>query len=145
MSKKEEGYNNSFENVYAKKESIDKRLKFQFYNNGNLNNYSSINLSYLKKIIVLCKAEKIELVLLNTPLHSYYKNNVPNEYINKYNEFINLYNLEVIDFSGLHLMDDCFVPDGDHVSKKGSIITSKEIFKILKARTHNIRDSLLPG
>jgi len=124
------GYSNNFTNVTASKPSMEKRLQFQYYTNGKLNDFSEINLLYLKKIITLCKTNKIDLVLLNTPLHPYYKSKIPANYIAKFNEIAKSYNLKVIDFSNLSLSDSCFVPDGDHVSEKGARLATKEIIRI---------------
>ncbi|MEE9573135.1 MAG: hypothetical protein V3W20_08820, partial [Candidatus Neomarinimicrobiota bacterium] len=80
--------------------------------------------SYLLKIIDLCDKNKVELITLNTPLHSYYKNKIPMEYLRKYNEIISQNRIVSINFYELFLDDYCFIPDGDHVSEKGSILTS---------------------
>lgn len=106
---------------------MDKRIAFQFYKNGKLNGFSEINLHYLLEIIKLCKEHKIELILLNTPLHPYYKGQIPAVYIDKYNEIIGMNKLQVVDFKGVEFDDSCFVPDGDHVSEKGAYIASKSM------------------
>lgn len=122
-------YENNFKNSSPNINSIEKRLNFQFYKDNKLNEFSELNLSYLKKIIELCDEKKVELIFLNTPLHSYYKERVPKEYIKKYNEIIAQYNLQLINFEDLILNDSCFIPDGDHVSEKGAIIASKYLAK----------------
>jgi hypothetical protein len=129
--KKFEGFVNGHVDDFAKKTAMDIRLESQFYTNGKLNHFSTFNLTYLKKIIILCKAENVDLILLNTPIHPYFRNKIPNEYVNKYNEIIKLGNLKIIDLSSLPLTYDCYFVDGDHVSRKGANITSEEIQKIL--------------
>ena len=123
------GYLNNFTNSMAMKSSMEKRLHLQYYS-GKKNNFSEINLIYLTKIIVLCKASKIDLVLLNTPLHPYFRSKVPIIYINKFNEIVNTQNLNVIDFSDLTFSDSCFIPDGDHLSVKGAFQLTKELVRI---------------
>ena len=118
-------YENGFKSTQAIQNSMDKRLLFQFYKNGKLNKFSNYNIHYLTKIIDLCKKNRIDLVMLNTPLHNYYKNKIPKEYIEKYNEIININDLNVIDFNDLTLSDSCFIPDGDHISEKGALLISK--------------------
>ncbi|MFT5777401.1 MAG: hypothetical protein ACI837_000333 [Crocinitomicaceae bacterium] len=114
------GYRNTFTKSKAKKSSMDKRIKFQFYSDGQVNGFSSINLEYLDLIIALCKEKDIELVLINTPMHPYYQDKIPAEFIRKYQEIVAMNNLEIIDFASFTLDDDCFIPDGDHVSVEGA-------------------------
>jgi hypothetical protein len=121
------GYSNYFINTSASIKSIYKKLNSQFYTNGKVNDFSTVNLDYLDRIVSLCKAKKVDLVLLTTPLHSYFRDNVPDIYHHKYDEIINLYKLKLIDLSSIPLTDDDFIPDGVHVSQKGAVITTEEI------------------
>jgi hypothetical protein len=129
---KSEGYVNNFVNVIPSTEYINRKLKSQFYNNGKLDAFSEINLDYLDRIINLCKTKKIDLIFLTTPLHKYYRDNIPDVYRNKYNEIIKSKKIEVIDLNSLHLDDDCFIPDGVHVSQKGAIITTEQLKQIIQ-------------
>jgi len=79
---------------------------------------------FFNKIIDLCNKNKVKLITLNTPLHSYYKSKIPSEYLNKYNEIIRQDRIVTINFDELVLDDSCFIPDGDHVSVKGALQTS---------------------
>jgi hypothetical protein len=120
------GYYNEFKKALAARTSMDKRLKLQFYTDGKLNDFSDINLCYFNRIIELCHARNIGLILFNTPLHAYYRSKIPVAYRNKYHDIIRANNLKVIDFSALSLDDDCYIPDGDHLSEKGArLITQK--------------------
>ena len=121
-------YDNKFDNVSSNELSMNKRLKQQFYELNKVRDFSFINIKYLVKIIELCKKHKIKLTLINTPLHTYYKHRIPKVFLKKYNEIINHYNLEIINFNDLNLDNSCFVPDGDHVSIKGANIVSKKLF-----------------
>ena len=129
------GYSNEFTNVMASKSSMDKRLRFQYYTGEKLNNFSEINLLYLNKIINLIKTNKIDLLILNTPLHPYYESKIPENYIDKYNEIVRMNNLKVINFNNLSFSDSCFTPDGDHVSVKGAYQVTNELLKIKHERT----------
>lgn len=117
-------YENPMVNSTAIPKSMDKRIRFQYYSNGKLDHFSDENIYYLKQIINFCKTNKIDLVLLNTPLHPYYKERIPKTYITKYKAFIAENQLKTVDLENLELPDDCFMPDGDHVSQKGSTIVS---------------------
>jgi hypothetical protein len=120
-------YENDFHAVSAVKESMDHRLSKQFYEDGKVRDFSETNLYYLYRLIDLCKKEHIELFILNTPLHPYYKSKIPRKFIEKYDEVVREKNLKVIQFDHLRLTDSCFIPDGDHVSEKGAAITTRQL------------------
>ena len=84
----------------------------------------------MDEIIALCKSNNKELIIFNTPLHPYYRSKLPAEYINKFNSITETYDLKVIDLSSLSLEDDCYIPDGDHVSEKGSLLVTMEMIRI---------------
>jgi hypothetical protein len=129
------GYLNNFYNTVPLKTSMEKRLQFQFYTDKKLNDFSDINLLYLTKIINICKINKINLLILNTPLHAYYESKIPENYIDKYNEIVKLNNLKVINFKDLSFSDSCFIPDGDHLSVKGAYQVTNELLRIKNKRT----------
>jgi hypothetical protein len=113
---------------------MDKRINFQYFADGCLNEFSFINMAYFEKIVNLCKDYNVEIILLNAPLHPYYKKMIPAEYESKYSELINCYKLAVIDFSSICNDDCCFTPDGDHVSLKGAMEVTEEIRKLIKIK-----------
>lgn len=108
-------------------ESMDKRLNEVFYLDRKPRNFSIENVYYLEQIIELCKNEHVELILLNTPVHPYFKSKIPLKFVEKYNSIISEKHLKVIDFNNLVLTNSCFLPDGDHVSREGSIITTNRL------------------
>ena len=119
------GYQPGFDHVAADPKTIDDRIDFQFYKNGKLRPFTELNMACLDKIIALCKAQKVELILMNTPLAKDYLNKVPLEYRNRYEELVGKYGLPVEDFSAVAWTDSCFIPDGDHVSVMGAGMASK--------------------
>ncbi len=121
-------YKNEYKNIEASKKSMDYRISQQFYEDGKQRGFSAVNIVYLNKIILLCREKNIELELLKTPLHSYYKSKVPLEFIEKYDSLNNLNKLKLIDLSNLILNDSCYLPNGDHVSQRGALLTTN-IFK----------------
>lgn len=128
------GYSNHFSATSAVDSSMDKRLIFQYYNNGRLNPFSEINIEYLNKIVELCKSKDVNLYTLNTPLYDYYAKKVPKKYKEKLHEIISESQINYIDLSNLEFKREYFIPDGDHVSKLGAKATSAVLNK---ARTHN--------
>jgi len=119
-------YENGFNNTFAVESSMDKRLLLQFYENGQLRDFSFVTIDYLYKIIDLCKKDNVELIILNTPLNKYYKSKMPQKFMEKYNAIIEQNKLKCIDFNNLTFNDSCFIPDGDHVSETGAILTTNQ-------------------
>lgn len=118
-------YQNGFHNVQSRKTSMDKRIHLQFFNETKIADFSNVNINYLNKIIVLCKQNNIDLIVLNTPLDPYYKSKIPQKFLDKYNQIIETQKLRVIDFHNLKFRKNDFIKDGDHVSVEGSLLISK--------------------
>jgi hypothetical protein len=120
-------YENIFKNISARTASMDNRIAHQYYNHGVLYKPSEFNTLYLTKVVELCRKKNVRLIMLNTPVHPYYRTKIPAEYIALYNKIVQEQHLEVLDLSNLLTEDSCFVPDGDHVSEKGALLVSKHI------------------
>lgn len=131
-------YSNDFTGTMVSNSALEKRLKFQFYTDERINDFSQINQLYLDRIIKLCASKEVELVFLNTPLHLNYRRGIPEVYIDKYDDLLSQYHMKAIDFSCLSLNDSCFVPDGDHVSRMGADITTKELLRIMQEQVGNV-------
>lgn len=121
------GFINQFKKTTAIRSSMDKRLRYQYYTNGNLNPFSELNINYLHKIVSLCKSKGVHITLLNTPIHPYFFNKIPKEYKEKLNEIILTNQLDYIDLSTVKLCEECYVPDGDHVSFRGAEEISNDL------------------
>lgn len=102
-------------------ESINKRIKTQYYINNKLQDFSLSNGLYFNKIVELCKVNDKVLIILNTPLHTIYKNKIPKKFIENYFSIIKMNNLIINEFEYQIFNDDDFLPDGDHVSRKGAV------------------------
>ena len=125
------GYMNRFRKAKVSRKFMNQRLDFQFYSEDRLNGFSNINLYYLNKIIQLCRNRNVDLILLSTPLHPYYRSRIPENYLSKYNQIIQENNLKLIDFSRWVMDDSCYVPDGDHVSVKGALKVTQALKKFI--------------
>jgi hypothetical protein len=121
------GFANSFSNTKASEESIEKRVLFQYYNKGSLNEYSLINIEYLNKIKDLCKNSNVNLILVNTPVHTLYKNKLPKKFKVKFEQLSESGRFKILDLSNILSEEYFFIPDGDHVSQKGAIKTTEYI------------------
>ena len=131
-------YSNKFKKSKAIPSIMNKRLEYQYYTDKKLNDFSDINMEYFFKIITLCKVQNVDLVLLNTPLHHYFKSKVPISYINKFDELVKSNKLSVIDFKLLTFTDSSFIPDGDHVSVKETFNIAKELEGLKSKNNQNI-------
>lgn len=126
------GYRNVFIDSQAEETSMDKRMKLQFQNGDNQTEFSDLNMTSLDKIVALCREKEIELIILNTPIHTYYKRKIPEDYINKFKNIQKKHTLATVNFSDLYFSDDCFISDGDHVSAKGARIVTNYFRKRIK-------------
>ncbi len=115
------GFSNDFVDRRAEETFMNKRLKKQFYENDKLFEFSDLNIQYLEKIILLCQKNNVQLIGLNTPLHPYYRQQVPVVYQEQFDDFLTKYNISVYDLSTLELPDEAYTPDGDHVSRLGAL------------------------
>lgn len=128
----EGGFDNPYINTTINKETMNRRLNFQYYTNGNLNSFSSLNLNYFENFVEHCKAQHVELVIVNTPMHPYYKAKIPQAYIDKYDSLTQHYNLRTIDLTILDLPNHSFQPEGDLVSMDGALRATEEIKTIIE-------------
>lgn len=129
------GFINSFEGTTAVDSSMEKRIKFQYYTLGKLNSFSAYNIRYLSEIEGLCQARGVELTVLSSPLHDHYYKKVPKAYKDKLNQIITTNKLNYIDLTNLPLDENCYIPDGDHVSFLGAKKTSKTLREMIDERT----------
>ena len=128
-----DGYLNTEVNFLSQNiNSIEKRIKLQFYENNLENKIENLNLYYFIKIVNYCRKNNIEIICLTTPLHSKYLTNVPDTFKLKLKNIISDYDIDYINLESLKIPENGFLPDGDHLSPIGANITSKEIKLLLK-------------
>ena len=127
------GYRNRFDSSKAEIALMEERLTSQYYDDeGEVLDFSDRNIEYLKKFVELCQEKEVQLILIDTPTHPYYYSKIPEIYKVKYDQLIQSLGLKRLVFPDLALSDDCFIPDGDHLSVKGSkILTQHFIEKFL--------------
>lgn len=123
----EGGFNNPHTSTEANMATMDERLNSQYYTYDTLSSFSTLNLRYFDNIVALCSDLGVELVIVNTPMHLYYKSKIPQKFIDKYNSIINANNLRTIDLTLLELSNTSFQADGDLVSFEGAMRATEEI------------------
>lgn len=131
-----QGFIGKFENLYADTRALDssmeKRIRYQYYPEGRLARFSEQNMAWLDSIAMLCHDRNINLMYLNTPMNAKYRNGIPREYMQFFEEKLRHDRIPVIDFSAMPLRDDHFMPDGDHLSVQGARELSLALGKLLK-------------
>jgi hypothetical protein len=121
------GFTNEFISSIALNKSMQERIEFQYFENGTMNDFCESNIVYLYKIAELCRAKKIKLVFVNTPLHEQYKSMIPQKFTERYSQIIADLGIDLLDMSNLLKEDDYFFSDGEHVSLKGARTTTEWI------------------
>lgn len=112
----------------ANVEETDKQIIRQYYDEyGNLKNHSVLQIKYLDSIVKMCNDNNIQLIILKTPMSKFYRDKIPVEYKNMYNEEIKSRKIKIIDLSDIISEDEYFLPDGDHVNQKGALIVTKQL------------------
>ena len=121
-------------------ETINKTFKMHFSIKKNEERYSYSQRRYLYKIDSLCTINKIDLILVSTPYHSIYKDQIQKGYYDFFYETIrNLKNNYHINFLS-EAPQSNLMSDANHLNKAGSQIYSKKINDNINARTQdNVR------
>jgi hypothetical protein len=118
----------------ANEESINERINYQYYYEGEPCTVSDFNISYLKKIVELCRDHEIYLVLLNVPLFGDYDARIPSCVKSRYDSIVKDLGLPFINLNDFHLPGDCFFPEGDHLNSEGAKLVTKYLVNYLNNR-----------
>ena len=101
-------------------ESLDLSIKRHYENRAPES--KNRNVYYLREIIAFCKLEKIQVVIVVTPLFHEYRKRIPLKVKNSFNEILEelkTKGITVIDMSSMSLPDESF-GDGDHLNAFGA-------------------------
>lgn len=107
-------------------ESARRRLDSQFFLDGRVIGESVSNVTYLERIVTLCRERGVRLTIVSTPMHERYVQGVPAHYKQRLADFIANHNLEYYHFAGLDLPDSAYLPDGDHLNYDGAMRATAE-------------------
>lgn len=126
-------------NISRAPQSIDNQIITNTINNQYYSKkqgeISEINVRFLKQIVDLCRAKNVQITFLNTPLYKDYLAKVPPEILMEYKTIVRDLDVAVIDLSTLNLSQDCFFPDGEHMSYKGALQMSEYLGKLVESST----------
>jgi hypothetical protein len=110
--------------------------KINLYFDGDYSNESNLMNTYLHKIIQLCEKNNLQIVLVNSPVHPYFKERVPEHFITAFNKqltnIVKQYShAKYIDMSSLTLPSSVYY-DGDHMNKIGAAIVANYLAAEIK-------------
>ncbi len=99
---------------------------------SELEDFSSLQLEYLKKILSFCKENNIKVFLLNTPVHDTYFRNIPEKFITGYYSIMKgleeSYNVTLLDYPESNYPDDYF-GDSNHLNRAGASVFTPKIME----------------
>jgi hypothetical protein len=147
-------YQNELSSIFVKNKSYSNEAFCGKYYPGTTTNHSEMNLKnainrhyfklskqengfssdqelFLFKIVDLCFKNRIKLFIVNTPISSEYRKNIPEKFILHYYSVINRLRNKVIfwDFHSYNLRMNDF-GDADHLNFSGAMKFSKVIYSI---------------
>jgi len=118
-------------------ERIKKRAWRHFNDEGNgYAGLSDLMVDYLFKIADLCREHRVKLILLSTPLSSLYRDQIPLEAIQDFQQTLNELTatrtyVRYVDISTLELPNSSY-QDGNHVNWKGTKIVTSILLRTLQ-------------
>ncbi len=119
--------------------NADRVIKKHFYDKNKEYQISRVSINYLDSIVSLCKKNKIELVLVNTPVHINYFKKIPLTIKNEYNELKKNYrqiNIKIFEDT-INKYPDTLFKNVDHLNLYGSEVFTKELSGFLKKTKSN--------
>jgi hypothetical protein len=117
---------------------LKKRIQQQLYDHHRVMKFSTQQIAYFDTIVRYCKEQKIELILINSPVYHVYKSLIPKEYLNFYANKTK--GMQMLDLSDSLQKPEEFMPDGDHISRTAFDKTTKMIqrFRLLNSKGYPI-------
>ena len=105
---------------------IEETIKMHYSISETESKYSISQAKYLYLIDSLCLANNIDLYLVSTPYHPYYRESIPHGYTEYFEDVIKNITSPYIDYR----MAPAIIPymsDGNHLNTKGAALFSKKI------------------
>lgn len=125
------GYTNSNKSDISNNK---KTIERHFYFNNRSSNISQLSINYLDSIIDLCILNNIVPILINTPVHTSYKENIPEKIQIEFNlekEKKKKNNITIIESNSKEYRDSLFF-NSDHLNNYGSEIFTKKLIERFK-------------
>ena len=118
--------------------NINETINKHYYKDNPNAALSQSSISYLDSIVNICSINKVELIVLSTPVHEKYYQRIPDIILNEYKlqtKSLVRRDVKFIDYSRLYKGDSLFA-DADHLNEEGSY----KFTKLLKSNfqsSHN--------
>lgn len=114
-----------------------KTLKTHYTIASSENRHSKEQIKYLHLIDSLCKSNNINLFLVSTPYHPFYKKSIDPYYFNSLEEVLStMKNINYINYLDYQI-DPSLMSDGNHLNSKGSEIFSKMMNENINTPMHH--------
>jgi len=112
---------------YKNDSTVSRAIKEHYFNDDqSMQGFSAFQLIYLDRIIELCRLHDVRLILINSPLSKEYRARVPEEFIDRFNEFAKSHDQQLLDYHDFEVPERCW-GDGDHLNSSGAKIFSAYI------------------
>jgi hypothetical protein len=114
-------------------EILKASITWHFYSDTTeteVEDFSPLQIEYLKKIISFCKENNIRVFLLNTPVHEDYLKRIPPKFITGYYSLMKELeaqgNITLLDYPDYKLPDEYF-GDCNHLNREGASVFTPEV------------------
>lgn len=103
-----------------------------YYNKKKIREFSNIQIKYLLEIATYCKKNRLNLILLNTPVNNQYYKKIPTNFKKKYySTFVKINTkAKLLDLHKFNLEKKHF-GDGDHINQYGADLLNSSLKKML--------------
>ncbi|WP_417588719.1 hypothetical protein [Owenweeksia hongkongensis] len=122
-------YIGKYDNIdYSKISDADESIQRHYYRADTLLTVSEVSVSYLDSIIDLTKENRVELILINVPVHSSYRKKIPQNFIDNYLDLSS----KLVESGVSIISEDSNYPDNlflnsDHLNKNGAQRFTREL------------------
>lgn len=104
-------------------------IRMHFFINSTPERISKCSLSYLDSILTLCNQNRIDVLLISTPLNSSYRTHIPANFKNAFQvkaDSLRVHQVEIMDYSNFPIADSLFA-DSDHLNFIGAKVFSDTV------------------
>jgi len=101
-----------------KKEDILKVIEMHFSKDG-LDNPVDNQVYFLRKIVDLCKENKVDVFFISTPVHHQYKQNIPQKEFERFYKIVQKFDVHQINYLESEVPDS-LMSDGNHLNIQGA-------------------------
>jgi hypothetical protein len=101
-----------------KKEDVLKVIEMHFSKDG-LDKTVDNQAYFLRKIVELCKENKVDIFFVTTPVHHQYKENIPQKELERFYQIVQKFDIHQINYLD-SVVPDSLMSDGNHLNIQGA-------------------------